>query len=331
VLPPRLAGLFGVSSVVEMRSVAGNLTIHQPSPALPSLPGGVSTTGDFQAATGSAVGGGPYAAHGWAGFALIDSIAIPLARLEMGLTRDKKPTFAGVISRNVGPGVSFFATHRLWAGWLPGNRLFNEFHGDLWQRRATVELLGGPFVAPGLELAESDEGAVVLYNPGDLCRIRIALYAGGHRLYSGAVCQFSAALMDETGLRTGGVLATLDAPRHASAELVPVPVEIRPLAGICTAQLTDYGQDALRFTIAGERSAPEGRPGALAPSRGWPKPVRLTVRSGAYRITPGSRHLLRATHRNGDTDERKFTADNESRLMIDLQVDHTEMEIEPAK
>ena len=44
-LPPRLAGLFGVSGFQEMKSLTGNLTIQQPHPVLPSLPSGASTTG----------------------------------------------------------------------------------------------------------------------------------------------------------------------------------------------------------------------------------------------------------------------------------------------
>ena len=329
-LPPRLAGLFGVARLVEVRNVAGNLTVSRPSPALPSVPGGAKTTGDFRGgAVSERLSAGPCAIHGWTAFAVPDSQAIPFARLAMGLAADKKPTFAGVVSRTVGTGVAFYATHRLWASWLPKHALFNEFHSDLWQRRAAVELLGGSFVTTRVELAENEDGSVTLYNPGDLRRLQLALYSAEHRLFSGCVCQFSAALTDAAGLRTGGVLVTVDAPRHASVKLIPVPVEIRPHAGVATASLDEYGKQAIRVTIAGAQSIPSGRPGEVAPSRGQPQPVRLTIRSGEYAIAPGSRHVLTAMHLGGNSEERELTADNRGRLIVDLQVERTQIEVRP--
>ena len=70
---------------------------------------------------------------------------------------------AGVVVRDTGAGTAVFATHRLWSSWLPGHRLFSEFHADLWQRRARVELVGEPFVAPSILIAESDNGSVFLF------------------------------------------------------------------------------------------------------------------------------------------------------------------------
>jgi Beta-galactosidase len=326
-LPPRLAGLFGVPGLVEMRSVAGNLTVHQPCPVVPSARVGASTTGSFEGGTpGQRVGAGHYAVGGWAGFLLPDSQTILFGRLSMGLTKDKKPTFAGLVSRIVGPGAAFFATHELWANWFPPHRLFDEFHADLWQRRATVELIGGSFVTSGVELVGSDDGSVALYNPGDLRRAQLALYAAQHRFFQGAVCQFTAALTDEAGMRTGGVLATVDLPRHAVTILRPAPVELRPHVGTSTASLDEYGAQAIRLTVAGLRSAPSGAPGRLAVSRGTPQLVRLTVRSGEYRVTPGSRHTLRVCGPEGEG-ERELVADNQGRLIADLQVTRTEVEI----
>ena len=329
-LPPRLEALFGVQPFHEMKSLTGNLSVHQPHQAFPSLRSGVSTTGDFEGGShGRRTGAGAYAVSSWAGFVPLPAGTVPFARLAMSVTEDEQPTFAGVVVRDVGAGTAVFATHRLWSSWLPGHQLFNEFHADLWQRRARVELLGAPFVAPSVLIAESDDGTVFLYNPGRRVRVEVALYGAEHRLSSNAVCQFAARLVDETGLRTGGVLATVEVPGHASLEVAPTPILVRPYAGVSSAAVEHYGEDRIRLIVAGDGSAPFGKPGELQVSRGTRQNVRLTVASGEYEVTPDSKHLLRAADEFDRSTEKVLTGDEEGRLRVDLQVERARIAIEP--
>ncbi len=329
-LPSRLATLCGVPPFAEMKSLTGNLTIQRPCPALPSLPAGATTTGDFEGGVhGRKTGAGAYAMNGWTGFVPLPEETVPFARLAMSVTEDKHPTFAGVIARQSASGFTLFATHRLWASWMPQHRLFEPFHADLWQRRARVELLDARFIAPPVEVCESENGSVFLYNPGQSQRLQVALYAAQHRLFGGAVCQFTARLIDPTGLRTGAVLATLDAPPHASWELAPGPVEIRPYEGVTSAGFMRYEAGGIELAIAGDGSVPAGRPGRLSVSEGRPQRVRVTVGSGAYVVEPGSHHRVRVTEASGKASDDVLTADKQGRLQIEATVAGARLEIAP--
>jgi hypothetical protein len=330
VLPPQLAALCGITGFTEMKSMAGNLTIHQPHHVLPSLPSGAETKGDFEGGVpGRITGPGGYAMSGWTGFAEVPSGTTPLARLAMSLTEDKKPTFAGIVAHDVGTGTALFVTHRLWSNWLPQHRLFEAFHGDLWQRRATVELLDAKFVAPAMEICENENGSVTLYNPGRAQRIQVALYAAEHRLFEGAVCQFTSLLVGETGLRTGGVLATLDAAQHTSLRLAPTPIEVRPYDGVTTACVTSYEPERIALIVGGQGSAPAGRPGRLTISPGHPERVRVTISSGRYAVEPRSRHVVRTSDPGESAAEQTLTADNQGRLLLELTGRDTTVEIRP--
>ncbi|MGQ9732445.1 MAG: beta-galactosidase trimerization domain-containing protein [Candidatus Zipacnadales bacterium] len=330
VLPPRLAELFGVGEFVELRNMTGNLTIHQPHPVVPSLPGGARTRGDFASkSSGRRVGSGRFTVSGWTGFTLVPEGATPFARLAMSITEEKKPTFAGIIARDTGKGTTLFATHRLWSNWLPEDPLFQPFHADLWQRRARVELLDAPFCMPAVEISEGQDGRVVLYNREANKRVQIALYAAEHRLFTGAVCQFSAQLIDESGLRTGAVLATLDVPRHSSWALLPTSIEVRPYTGTATAYVEEYTPQLIRLTLGGNGAQPIGPLRRLQISKGQPQRVRLTMTSDLYPLKPGSHHRLTVTEQ-GRKSEQLLKVDEKGRLLIEATVGLAQLEICPA-
>jgi len=331
VLTPRLAQLFGIAGFHDMKGLAGNLTVHQPVPALPSLPSGASTTGDFESGTpGRRVGSASYAVNGWAGFALIPDGTVPFARLSMSATQDRKPLFAGVVARDTGAGTALFATHRLWSSWLPEHRLFEPFHADLWQRRARIELLDAKFISPAMGISENEDGSVFLYNPGQAQRIQVALFAAQHRLFAGAVCQFTSRLVEPTGLRTGAVLATLDMPQRTSVEVAATPIEVRPYGEATTACLERYVPEGIELAIAGEGSGPTGRPGRLSISRGAQESVRITIGTGRYPIAPKSKHKVCVTETAGQTSEDVLTADEEGRLRIEATIATARVTVAPA-
>jgi hypothetical protein len=330
VLPERLATLFGVPPFSEMKNLTGNLTIQRPHPFLPSLPSGATTTGDFEGAThGRRTGAAAYAMNGWTGFAQVPEGVLPFARLAMSVTEDQHPTLAGVFAQDVGLGAAFFATHRLWASWLPQHRLFEPFHADLCARRARIELLDAPFIAPAVQLCESEDESVFLYNPGRALRLQVALYAAEHRLFSGGVCQFTSRLIDATGLRTGAVLATVDVPVHTSWQLQPSPLTVRPYEGVCSALLQRYEAGGIELLVAGEGSGPAGRPGRLSVTPGRPQRVRITLTTGPYPVTPGSRHRVRLTEASGQPSDETLAADDQGRLSIEATVAGARLEIAP--
>jgi hypothetical protein len=269
--------------------------------------------------------------NGWAGFTLLAPGTVPFARLAMSVTEDKQPTFAGVVVRDTGSGTAVFATHRLWSSWVPGHQLFDEFHADLWQRRATVEVIGSPFVSPPVLTVESEEGAVFLYNPHRGVRLQLALYSAAHRVYSNAVCQFSARMVDDSGLRSGGVLATADVPEHSSMELAPIPIQVRPHSGVASAAAEQYTPERIQLLVAGDGSAPSGRSGELTVTRGNRQSVRLTIASGKYEVEPGSKHRLRAADELDRSTDKTLRADGEGRLQTDLQVERARVLIEPLR
>jgi hypothetical protein len=330
-LPPRLAALFGAPGLVEMKSLTGNLTVHRAHPAFPSLPTGATTTGDFEGDVGGRrTGTGAYAVNGWAGFTTVSEAALPFMRLTMSLGADRQPTFAGVVARDLGSGTALFATHRLWSSWLPEHRLFQPFHADLWARRARVELLDAPFCALTVSVTENEDGSVFLYNPGAALRLQVALYAAEHRLFEGAVCQFAAQLIGAEGLRTGGVLATVDAPGAGSLGLAATPITVRPYAGVTTAYVERNDAEAIVLALGGGGSRPTGRLGELTLARGAPQRVRLTVGAGRYAVHPGSRHRVVLREASGTVDERLLTADPQGRLTIEATVGMARLEMAPS-
>jgi hypothetical protein len=158
----------------------------------------------------------------------------------------------------------------------------------------------------------------------------VALFAAQHRLFAGAVCQFTSRLVEPTGLRTGAVLATLDVPPHTSVEVTATPIEVRPYGDAVTACLTRYEPEGTELAIAGEGSGPSGRPGQLSISHGTEEGVRIIVKSGAYPITPASKHKVCVTETGGETREDVLTADDEGRLRIEATVATARITIAPA-
>lgn len=331
-LPPGLAGLFGVEGFGEMKALAGNLTIHQAHPVLPSLRSGAQTTGDFETGThGRRTGVGDYAVNSWAGFTPLHHGTVPLARLSMSVTDKGQPTFAGVLARDTGTGTALFATHRLWTAWMPGHGLWEAFHGELFQRRAQVELLNAPFMAPAVQIVGCEDGAAVLYNAGKGRRVQAALFEGEHRLLSGGVCQFSARFVDGSGLRTGGVLATVDLPQHGAVALAPTPILIKPYSGASTALLERYTAQSVRLLLSGDDSTPTGDYGAARPSAGAAQRIRLTLGSGEYEVAPRSRHRVTVANVGAERESRIVRADGAGRIVAELSVATARVGISPVE
>jgi len=330
-LPRGLANLFGVGEFTEMRNMTGNLTIHQTHPVLPSLMSGARTTGDFEGSDrGRRTGKGSYSVNSWAGFAELDRSTTPLARLGMSVTEGGKPTFAGVVIRETGRGAAIYATHRLWSAWLPGYGLWDAFHADLFDRRARIALQDAPFMAPLVEVAECEDGSVAFYDPNKGHRVRIALLAADHRLFSGAACQFSPFVIDEAGLRTGGVLATVDTPAHGSWMIRPSSVRIRPFTGIVTAVLESEAADGISLLVGGSGSVPVGDHGEMRPSLGGAQRMRLTVTDGTYRVEPGSKHRVTVANGAGTSAEIVVTAGADGELTTDINVRLAQVTVEPS-
>ena len=144
ILPPAMSLLFGVPGSYDVRPVSFNLKGGEPYPLLPQWanrlqksPTATLTGGD---GVGRAAFGGP------TGFSLISPPSTIIGfgpQIGTQVANGRAAQWSAPMTANgAARGTAIFAPFRLWSSWRPGNLGFNDFHGDLMSRGATLAISG---------------------------------------------------------------------------------------------------------------------------------------------------------------------------------------------
>lgn len=236
-----------------------------------------------------------------------DPTARPLPLTSPGprkLPEKGAPAWAGIFLRPLGFGAAIFATFPLWCAWDPADPAFEAFHGDLSSRRALYQRLGPGLFGGQVRLAALGSDGFRLLNMGAATTADILCHASGHRPYVGVCTRFSAAAVDERGMRTGAARALVPLAPGDLVTLRAAPIMVQPEVGEVTSLLERYDAKMIVLNLAGAGSALRRGEGGLEPTPGRDTAMRLTFKSGAYALDPGSRHLVTLRWADGRQEQR---------------------------
>ena len=229
-LPPAMAFLFGVSSAYNVRPDDFNLNGAAPHPLLPHWSERISQTRNISLTKGSGADGTAFS--GPVGLSLIPPSAhIVALGPQIGTRINGKAQMlrAPLTINDAARGYAVWAPFRLWSSWLPGQMGFDDFHGDIIGRGATLAVRAsaqGPSpdvvpapvnVAPGAtrfpEVVNRAADITLLNHdaPGQPTQLASIETAGvGDWLWSGGIVQLPNGL--QQGVPVGGRPAPIDNP-----------------------------------------------------------------------------------------------------------------------
>jgi len=336
-LPEPLQELFGVLGIADFADASRNMTIEARHPLFPSLSLNATTSG---ALPNGAAFSTPL------GFALHAPDVVHLGTLHRTTRGRALSVTLGVYQ--VGAGFAIYAPFRLWSHWLPSHQLYQEFHGDLFQRNALCALLNAPLFPllpdhpniktpeyPNMvEVSTMIEGAAA-YNPLSRAQL-VRWHTVGVRslLFSDALTSYTRGnfLTPAPVFRRVGdtaLAAMLSVPQPTVALLhdwLPpgalryyrfLPIQLLPLSRSATAQVVEYTPQKVQlhiWTDAADVTTDESHNLTLVNPR--EAPARLTLMSGLYPIPPHSKHRLTLTPLGSKRSERKTITANAGGLLV---------------
>jgi hypothetical protein len=331
--PASMRKLFGELNLENLKSLAGDLSVGEPNRYFPSLVPGMASRGTFSmSAKGGTVGGKRYAISGWAGQTLLPGGAALVAHFNQSFGKDKRPRFGGIIGIPTGAGLTVFATHRLWAYWVPDDPMYMAFHYDLCARGARGQVLGTGLWGNAVEVAFGDQAAYLLNTTGREISANVAMFATDDRAYTNAFTSFTSTLHDVTGRRAGTVVLTVDLVPRRILECHSVPLAVQPYVGEAHVLMSDYSPQQVVFRIAGNGAAinTTRRDRGEVFTKADPTRVRIALTAGAYPISAGSRHQVTVVPDKGETLAEVLTADEEGRLQFNEEITRATVTIKPA-
>ena len=330
--PASMVRIFGELTLENLKSLAGELTVGEPNRYFPSLVPGMAAKGTFaMQAKGGTVGGKRYAISGWSGQTLLPPGASVVAHFNHFFGKDKRPRFSGILGIPTGAGLTAFATHRLWAYWLPDDPMYMAFHYDLCSRGARGQVLGEGLWAGAVEASFGEQAAYLFNTTKRELSANVAMFDTGDRAYTNAFTSFTAALHDIIGRRAGTVVLTVDLPPQRISECHSIPLTVQPYAGEAHVLLDDYSPQQVAFHIAGDGAGINTRREAKEVfTKAAVTRVRVTLSAGVYSVAPGSRHQVTLVPDRGDTVTDTLTADDEGRLQFSQDITRAAVTITPA-
>jgi hypothetical protein len=244
---------------------------------------------------------------------------------------DRARAVAGVIGKASGPGVACFATHPLWANWITGEPTYVALHDALCGRRPAVELLGEGFWPPGLCATATADGLAVWNGTAEGAGADVLAHEAGHALYTASVCAYSAQARRPDGMRSGETRVSVWVAPESVVWCRRLPVLVQPYEGSCLAQLLEAEPGRLALRLGGDgAAATTNADGSPEVGEGEPVEVRLTVRSGAYPVAPGSAHVVTVRRSSGAESKMQLTATADGELRLDVMADWTTVTLTPA-
>lgn len=301
VLPPTIQQALGIVQLGGLKERVGDLVAAEGTRAISPWPRGAKATGIFSArggATASAAERRTYPVSGWVAEARLSERAAPLATVAVRFDEDKQPLFGGLLAAEHGSGLALFATHPLWQYWPLTDSLSQLLHNQLMGRRAAYELSQPGLLQNGLHFSFGED-TVALYNSqrsAALAQVR-AYVANGHA-YSDCASRFVAS-PSQMGLPPGTALLTTEVPGHDSRRLSRSSLLVQPYAGEATVRIGQADEKQVVVEIAGAGTIVAQSRRGLELRGTQSAHVRLILSDGAYRVKPGSQHVVAATSRAG--------------------------------
>lgn len=304
----RLAGIAGMGGLKERLL---DLTASTSLPALP-LPRGMKSEGLFRPTAnqnGAVTERKIYTVSGPVTEVKLSAEALPVATGSVRFDTDRKPIFTGLVGRQEARGMALFATHALWQYWPLGDPLSQALHGGLLSRRAQFELVQSGLLSGSLQMAGGPEGVTLLNLERQPVTAQVWAYAAGGQAYGGAVCNFTAAPLQQ-GLPSGTALVVAAVPERSLLTLPHLPLLVQPEAEEVTVQVEEYTATRVVIRLFGAGAVLGGSPGrGLQPHGGGRTPTRLILANGGYPLAPHSRHTLLTRTRGGQQSQTPLIAD----------------------
>ncbi|UCH36429.1 MAG: hypothetical protein JSV65_08770, partial [Armatimonadota bacterium] len=189
--------------------------------------------------------------------------------------------------RPYGKGWAAYGTTRLWQDWPPGNPAFDAFHRDLFGFSSPIALAQAGGVVSEDDVALFEDGSILLLKQrGEPSEVLVRNPRGTIFRISGGVQQIRAVgTSANSALVFGGRGLQL-------AE--PLPIETTTEAERLLVQVAAYSEEIISLVFYGPatRIAPRDG-GSLGVVAGGDATARVRIRSGEYKLEPGSRHEIR--------------------------------------
>ncbi len=144
ILPPAMSLLFGVPGSYDVRPVSFNLKGGEQHPLLPQWANKIRQRPTITLTGGDGLGQAAFS--GPVGFSLVNPSATIIGvgpQIGTKVANGRPALWSAPLTANsAARGTAIFAPFRLWSYWRPGNLGFNDFHGDLMSRGATLAISG---------------------------------------------------------------------------------------------------------------------------------------------------------------------------------------------
>ena len=304
-LPEPLAAAFVISSIWEIKALAGTLSVSGSIPWLPHVVRGMKSKGSFRARMPGGSGpetyqAGSYAVGSYAGYAPLMQGATAVAVVDVDNSTPEAPLFAGVIGAHYGRGVAVFATHPLYQHWPLSDPLSAALHYDVLGRGRACELIDEPLIPAATEISVEADRIRVLNASAEHRRVVIALHSGDDRLVTSALTVNHAAYTAGEANQQ----VEVSVPPNSLAAFSSLPIRLQPYTDDVAAVVAEFSRNRVQLSVAAPGAA-------LAPTRAQPyhfsRPthairVRFEVRSGGgYDVADGSVHAVTMQTERGQT------------------------------
>ena len=144
ILPPAMSLLFGVPGSYSVRPVSFNLRAGAQHELFPLWNRKIQMSSKVTLTQGDALGGAAF--DGPTGFSLVNPAATVIGvgpQIGAEVANGRQALWSAPLTANsAGHGTAIFAPFRMWTHWRPGQTGFDEFHGGLMSRGATLAISG---------------------------------------------------------------------------------------------------------------------------------------------------------------------------------------------
>ena len=142
ILPPAMSLLFGVPGSYDVRPNTFNIQGGVPHPLFPEWNRKIAIRSNVTLTRGDGPGGVAFA--GPTGFSLVPPAAQIIGvgpQIGTRLANGTNAVWSAHLTANdAGRGTAIFAPFRMWSNWRPGHGGFDDFHGSLMARGATLAI-----------------------------------------------------------------------------------------------------------------------------------------------------------------------------------------------
>jgi len=231
--------------------------------------------------------------------------------------------------KGLGKGFAVYSPEFLYENWDSSYADFNDFHDRVLAYGSDLEMTEPEGVWPGPAATFFEDWSVGVASPYGVPTSVLARGAGNQVYWvpSGAVRVYSAATGDRVELLF---------PGWPLARAVTVPIYVWPLEeeGVAAVSVVQYDGDGIELALTGTGNVPRVRDGEVEMVGGEATLVSIEVKSGAYRVSPGSVHrvVVRQGAAGRTSAEWEVMPDPDTgALVIEITIGQTRITIEPVE